>query len=91
MPEVSLPSIEDIVAQAQMENPAWLLEAVDTETASLITGEAEASLETKRSRGGGPPFVKMGALARYIRLDLFRYMIERRRTSTSDPGPQVAA
>ncbi|MCH7666868.1 MAG: helix-turn-helix domain-containing protein [Acidobacteria bacterium] len=47
-----------------------------------------ATLETYRIRGGGPVFVKLGARVVYQREDLDAWLAERKRTSTSDSGPE---
>lgn len=49
-----------------------------------ISGLAPAILETLRSRGGGPPFVKLGRRVVYRREDLDSWLEERVRKSTSD-------
>ena len=81
-----LPSFVDILR----DNPGWLDEAVPTAEASGITGEPVATLETKRVRGGGPAFLKLGKSVRYTRRACFEYLAARRRTSTSDPGKEAA-
>ena len=82
----ALPSFADIL----QDHPGWLDEAVLTAEASQITGEPEATLVTKRVRGGGPVFLKLGKSVRYTRRACFEYLAARQRKSTSDPG-QVAA
>ena len=67
-------------------NPAWLDEAIDTAEASRIAGPAEASLETLRTRGGGPVYFKVGSAVRYTRRACFEWRAERQRRSTSDRG-----
>ena len=42
------------------DNPAWRYEAVPTEEGNRITGVPTCTLPTWRSRGGGPPFLKLG-------------------------------
>ena len=81
-PVPALPSLVDIL----QDNPGWLDEAVDTREASRITGEPVPTLETKRVRGGGPVFLKLGKSVRYTRRACFEYLAARRRTSTSDSG-----
>jgi hypothetical protein len=78
----ALPAFADIL----QANPGWLDEAVPTEEASRITNEPVATLETKRVRGGGPVFLKLGKSVRYTRRACFEYLAARRRKSTSDPG-----
>jgi len=82
----ALPAFVDIL----QDNPGWLDEAVLTAEASRITKEPEATLETKRVRGGGPVFLKLGKSVRYTRRACFEYLAARRRISTSDPGSAAA-
>lgn len=86
-----LKSLFDIAAEALKANPLWLDELVDQDEAARILNTSPATLATKRCRGGGVPFVKDGARAKYRRRRLFERIIENERTSTSDPGPKVAA
>ena len=86
-----LPSLLDIAAKALRQNPGWLDELVGEKEAAKILNSSPATLATQRCRGGGPPFVKTGAKVNYRRRRLFERIIENERTSTSDPGPQVAA
>jgi hypothetical protein len=73
------------LAEILKGNPAWLDEAVDTAEASRITGLAVATLNTLRSRGGGPIFIKVGQRAvRYQRRQLLQFLSERCRCNTSD-------
>ncbi|MEM7480301.1 MAG: helix-turn-helix domain-containing protein [Acidobacteriota bacterium] len=60
--------------------------ALPTPLAAEYLGLAPATLETLRSRGGGPPFVKLGRRVVYRREDLDVWLEDRRCTSTSDPG-----
>ena len=78
----ALPAFADIL----QANPGWLDEAVPTAEASRITGEPIPTLETKRVRGGGPVFLKLGKSVKYTRRACFEYLAARRRSSTSDPG-----
>ena len=55
--------------------------------AAHLSGQSNRTLEAYRSRGGGPPFVRIGRAIRYRRGDLLDWLAARRRTSTSDPGP----
>ena len=82
----ALPSFADIL----QDHPGWLDEAVPTAEASRITGEPVPTLETKRVRGGGPVFLKLGKSVRYTRRACFEYLAARRRTSTSDSGQAAA-
>ncbi len=73
-------------AEILRENPGWLDEAVNTVDAAKIVGEAPATLETKRTRGGGPEYLKHGKIVRYTRRACFEYLAAGRRSSTSDAG-----
>ncbi len=72
-----------------------------TETAAkFLLTEVEAAgrlgftprfLQDRRMRGGGPRYVRVSARAiRYRPEDLAAWAAERIRTSTSDPGSEVA-
>lgn len=79
----SLPSLNDILKSS----PGWLDEAVDTAEASHIIGFPVCTLHTWRSRGDGPPFLKIGARSvRYQRRTLLQWMAERQRRNTADTG-----
>ncbi len=80
----ALPAFTDIL----QANPGWLDEAVPTAEASRITGEPVKTLETKRTRGGGPVFLKLGKSVKYTRRACFEYLASRRRLSTSDTGQE---
>lgn len=92
MPDIDtiLRPLAEIAADALRDNPGWLDEAVDEHEAARVVGESVATLRSKRTRGGGPPFVKKGARVIYIRRDLFSYLAAGRRTSTSDTGKEAA-
>lgn len=82
---IELPSLTEILR----DNPGWLDEAVDTSEAGRIIGFPACTLNTWRSRGGGPAFIKVGDHSvRYQRRSLFRFLSERQRLNTSDPGQQ---
>jgi|DEB19_MinimDraft_2_1074335.scaffolds.fasta_scaffold34554_2 predicted DNA-binding transcriptional regulator AlpA len=57
---------------------------VDTAGAAELTGFAEKTLENMRSRGDGPPFLKLGRLVRYDPRDLEAWKAARRFNSTSE-------
>jgi hypothetical protein len=63
---------------------------VDEQGASEITGIPTATLQTKRVRGSGPPFVKIGRSVRYEVDDLVEWMRRLRATSTADVDQQKA-
>jgi hypothetical protein len=69
------------------DNPGWLDEAVDTAEASRIIGFPACTLHTWRSRGDGPPFLKLGTRSvRYQRRALFDWLAGRQRRNTADQG-----
>jgi predicted DNA-binding transcriptional regulator AlpA len=47
---------------------------LDTKQASALTGIAAATLECWRRDGVGPPYVKLGRLVKYRRVDLDDFM-----------------
>ncbi len=55
-----------------------------TLAAAAYLALSPATLETLRSRGGGPPFVKLGRRVVYRREELDQWLAAHRRTSTSD-------
>lgn len=58
-----------------------------TPDAARVLGMKAAALESWRWRGEGPPFVRVTARAiRYRPEDLKRFIEDRLRRSTSDPG-----
>lgn len=67
----------------------WLEGFVTTQQASQLTGISEATLVTWRSRGGGPPFSKVGSLVRYRRRSLLEFMRQREQLNTADHPLQV--
>jgi excisionase family DNA binding protein len=58
--------------------------AVSTPEAAAYLGLSPATLETLRTRGGGPPFVKLGRRVVYRREDLDAWLNAARRRSTSE-------
>lgn len=58
-------------------------ESVNTADAALIVGLSPATLTTRRSRGGGPPYHKLGKRVVYRVADLRAWMDERSATSTA--------
>lgn len=48
------------------------------------------TLQQWRVRGGGPPFLKLGAAVRYDSDALERWATGQTRSNTSDPGPAAA-
>ena len=48
------------------------------------------TLQQWRVRGGGPPFLKLGAAVRYDAAALDAWADKQTRANTSDPGPKAA-
>ena len=62
-----------------------------TETeAAMRLGLSARTLQQWRLKGGGPPFLKLGAAVRYDEDTLKRWEASRTRANTSDPGPAAA-
>ena len=78
------------LAEILKDDPGWLDELIDTAEASRIAGPAAATLETLRTRGGGPEYFKVGKAVRYTRRACFEWRAERRRRNTSDLGAEAA-
>lgn len=65
--------------------PVGCFPALNTAQASAYTGLAAKTLETLRTRGGGPRFVRYGRKAvRYLKADLDAFVAERTISSTSE-------
>ena len=78
-----LPTLAEILKN----HPLYLEGEVGTVGASEITGTPVASLETMRTRGGGPSFIKRGKKVTYRRRTLLEWMRQPgERSSTSDMG-----
>jgi excisionase family DNA binding protein len=60
-----------------------------TERAAAYLGLSPKTLETLRTRGGGPPFLKLGRRVVYRKTDLDTWVAARVRRSTSDPADEV--
>lgn len=67
------PDVDDIL----QDHPDWLDEAIDTRAASRLTGIPVCTLNTWRSKGRGPTFMKFGAAVRYRRRRVFEWMMAR--------------
>ena len=61
---------------------------VRTHDAAAFLGLSGRTLEKHRCTGTGPVFRKLGGRVVYAIEDLEAWAAERRRNSTSDPGPQ---
>lgn len=72
MPEATLP----------LNNPDYLREPQVAET----TGLAPSTLAKMRSRGGGPPFVKVGRIVRYPEDKLLEWLESRTQRCASTIG-----
>ena len=57
---------------------------LSTPEAARLIGLSPATLSTLRTRGGGPPFLKVGSRVVYDPADLEKWLNDRRRLSTSD-------
>ena len=63
-------------------------------TETQLAEKLDISVKTLRSwryRGGGCPFLKLGAAVRYSWPDVERWLEDSRRNSTSDTGADLAA
>ena len=63
-----------------------MTELVTEQRAAALLHVSVKCLQGWRSRGGGPPFVKLGRCVRYGVLELEAFVQSAVRTSTSDPG-----
>ncbi len=59
-----------------------------TEQIADHLGLSPRTLESYRSRGGGPAFYVFGSVVRYLLSDVLKWASKRRRRSTSDDGLQ---
>ena len=65
---------------------------LNTEEAAKLLDMTPRFLESRRLRGGGPPYIRISTnRVKYSLADLMAWIAERRRTCTSDPGPEVEA
>lgn len=77
--------METQLSGAVVALPSGLSPALDTKQAALYTGLAVATLETLRTRGGGPRFVKYSRnRVAYRQPDLDAWMAARTIASTSE-------
>jgi predicted DNA-binding transcriptional regulator AlpA len=51
---------------------------------------SERTLQAWRTRGDGPPYIKLGRAVRYDPTAVDTWLTTRARRHTSDPGPQAA-
>jgi predicted DNA-binding transcriptional regulator AlpA len=59
----------------------------DTRGQAQRIGMKPKTLDNWRSKGGGPPYLKLGSRVIYDDDEVDAWLAARRRTSTSDPGP----
>ena len=72
-----------------MEHPPVDDRLLNPEEAAEFIDMTVRFLEVRRHRGGGPPFIRIsGNRVKYSLADLRAWIAERRRFSTSDPGPE---
>jgi hypothetical protein len=59
------------------QDPFWFIAYVDTAEASALIGVPVPTLETLRSRGGGPKFSNPpgSRSVRYMRFELYRWLL----------------
>lgn len=78
-------ALSPVVLRSEVQLPAGLTPAVNTDQASAYCGLAAATMEGLRSKGGGPRFIRYGRKAvRYLIVDLDTWMAERTVSSTSE-------
>ena len=59
---------------------------IKTAQVAAYLGLSPRTLESYRSRGGGPPYYVLGSVVRYLLSDVLKWASTRRRNSTSDDG-----
>jgi predicted DNA-binding transcriptional regulator AlpA len=59
----------------------------ENEVAALIH-QSTRTVQSYRLLGGGPPYAKLGRNVRYRRADVFDWIAQCTRRSTSDTGPE---
>ena len=74
-------------AAARPNQHVPMTQLMDEKAAAALLHVSVKALQGWRSRGGGPPFVKVGRCVRYRPEDLQAFVLAALRTSTSDPGP----
>ena len=74
-------------AASKLEPGAPMTTLLTEQDAAALLNVSVKSLQGWRSRGGGPPFMKLGRCVRYAVPDLEAFVRSALRTSTSDPGP----
>ncbi len=61
---------------------------ISTKRVAEYLGLSPRTLESYRSRGGGPPYYDLEGVVRYLLSDVIKWASRRRRHSTSDDGLQ---
>jgi predicted DNA-binding transcriptional regulator AlpA len=84
VPRERATSLRSMSVAADFSQPG----AFTTPVAAEYLGLSPATLETMRSRGGGPVFVKLGARVVYRREELDEWLASHRKTSTSAPDSE---
>ena len=62
-----------------------------TREVAAYVGLSHRTLESYRSRGGGPPYYDLEGVVRYLLSDVIEWASKRRRNSTSDEGLRIPA
>ena len=60
-----------------------------TREVAAYVGLSHRTLESYRSRGGGPPYYDLGGVVRYLLSEVADWVSVRRRHSTSDDGLRI--
>ena len=66
--------MEEIIERLERALAAAQIPYLDTRQAAELTGISTVTLERWRVDGGGPPYVKLGRLVKYRRVDLDAFM-----------------
>ena len=83
--QTAAPSLEEPRGRPIPEHPDALLHTVEV---AFLQNESVRTLEGRRRRGDGIPYIQISPRAvRYRRRDINAYNDARRRKSTSDPLP----
>ena len=62
---------------------------ISTKRVAEYLGLSHRTLESYRSRGGGPPYYDLEGVVRYLLSDVIEWASKRRRNSTSDDGRRI--
>lgn len=66
--------MENIIDRLERALAAAQTPYLDTKQAAELTGISTVTLERWRAEGEGPPYVKLGRLVKYRRVDLDAFM-----------------